>query len=204
MPDNDIFRRYVARPWRRATVCFHGDMEPDEVAPMLMKGAARSLSSSGGLPALPALVEVYWLFLQKGVTPNEALGKLRQLQADGFHNRNIQLGVRAVGRLITAPQAPTGEFDDCAQKVAAAFLSELIDHNVLDPSIPEVENLRRFPTLADRYERADRCRAEIAADGRLDGLATALRKNPTCARLRLPKSDKPTPTTEQFLASSIG
>lgn len=204
VPDNDIFRRYVAKPWRRATECFHDHMDPEDVAPMLIRSAARSLSSSGGLPAFPVLFEVYWQACQELQTPAEALSALRLLQAEGFHNRNVKLAVRAVGRLIAAPPVLPKTPDECSQHVALAFLAELIDHNVLDPSVPEIENLRRFPTFEDRNARADDCRRAISMDGRLHGLATALRKDPSCTRMRLPKSDKPKATTEQLLSSSVG
>jgi hypothetical protein len=204
VPDNDIFTRHVAKSWRRATRCFHDDTDVGELAPMLMRGAARCLATSGGLPSFYALVDVYWKFLAGHLEPSDAFAALRSLQASEFYNRNVQLGARTVTRLIAAPPAEMPTFEDCVQQVARGFLSELIDHNVLDPGITEIENLRRFPTLKDREERAKACRAAIKADGRLDGLATSLRNNPKCIRMRIPRTNKPAVTTEQILTYTVG
>lgn len=204
MPDNDIFTRYQAKAWRTATRCLHSDAEPHEVASMLMKGIVRCLTHTGGLPAFPKLVDIYWEFLRGCSTPAATFDALRSLQREGLHNRNVQLGVRAVERLMATPSASTEEYGACGQRVAEAFLSELVDHNVLDPRIPEIENLRRFPTLADRYERADECRSALAADGRLQHLAGALVTDPACAKMRVPRRPAPAATTETILTYTVG
>jgi hypothetical protein len=190
MPDNDIFRRYVAREWRAATRCFHGDTEPKEVAGILVRSVGRALRRYAGVPELPTLVSLYTGYCGGRITATEAFGQVHSIQAKAGYQKQVQLAARVVTRLIAYSEVAETAPEHPAEYLAIEVVREMIKHNVLDPSIPEVENLGRFATLEERRYRAMQCQQAIDADVRLRTVAEQLLADPNATRLRVPRSEE--------------
>lgn len=171
---------------------------------MLLGGVTRSLKRHGGLPQLPELLTIYESYLSGHLLAMDAISCSRDVQAAGGHNKHVSLAVRVLHQLIVQNEVRPEIVDQPGQRLAEAFLQELMNQNVLDPSIPEVENLGRFTTLKERDERSVACRCAVDADGRLPRIADILLKDPTASKMRLPASRQRRVSTADMLTYTVG
>jgi hypothetical protein len=190
VPDNDIFTHFVSKVWRKPTRCFHGEAEADEIAPMLLSSAARCLKHTGGFPELPQMVELYNDFLVGRIEEAELYERARSIAALGRHSRHVRLGERVLRRLVVQQLREPASLNNPSAYYATQFILELISHNFLDPSIPEIENLARFASIEERLGKAAECHNALLTDGRIPRIAEILLSDPGAATMRLPPSKR--------------
>jgi len=171
---------------------------------MLLRSLSRCLKHAGGLPELPLLTQVYEEYLSGRIEAAELLRRGRDIQAAGSHNRHVRLAVRVLTRLTSEHKLQPGLVENPKAHFTSAFLCEVISHNVLDPSIPEIENLGKFITIEERCAKAAECHEAVLEDGRIPRIAEMLLSDPNALKMRLPASKRPRVSTVNFLAFTVG